>query len=33
MIELRKKYKLNIQDSELKSQYDAYMKELTTKTE
>ena len=28
--ELRKKYKLNIQDSELKKQYDSYMKELLT---
>lgn len=28
LIELRKKYKLNIQDSELKKQYDSYMNEL-----
>jgi foldase protein PrsA len=28
--ELRKKYKLNIEDSELKKQYDSYMKELLT---
>lgn len=28
LIELRKKYKLKIEDSELKSQYDSYMKEL-----
>jgi len=31
--ELRKKYELKIEDSELKKQYDAYMKELLTETE
>lgn len=31
LIELRKKYKLNIQDSELKKQYDSYMNELLNK--
>ena len=29
LLELRKKYKLDIQDSELKKQYNTYMKELT----
>lgn len=32
LTELRKEHKLNIQDSELKKQYDAYVKQLLTET-